>query len=108
MNRDLMVIAHGVPPHLLGIIETGNLGGGTGESQLANFKHLVISPRQKFLAELITRQLIAQGLGIKSLRFEFNELNAEDELAKAQADKILIEAGVLKPDEVRARMGMKQ
>lgn len=107
MNRDLMVIAHGVPPHLLGIIETGNIGGGTGESQLANFKHLVISPRQKFLGERITRQLIAQGMGIKGLRFEFNELDAEDELAKAQVDKILIEAGVLKPDEVRARMGMR-
>lgn len=106
MNRDLMVVAHGVPPHLLGIIESGNLGGGTGETQLTNFKNLVISPRQRFLSDRITRLIIGQGLGVKSVRFVFNELDVEDELKSAQIDKILIDAGVTTPDEVRKRMGL--
>jgi hypothetical protein len=41
------------------------------------------------------------------LRFEFNKFNAEDGQAKAQFNKILIKAGALKPDEVRARMVMR-
>lgn len=104
-NRDLMVVAHGVPPHLLGIIESGNLGGGTGETQLANFKNLVISPRQRFLAERITRYILRRGLGVASWSFTFNELDAEDEFRIAQTDKTLIEAGVLTVNEVRRKMG---
>jgi PBSX family phage portal protein len=106
MNRDLMVVAHGVPPHLLGIIESGNLGGGTGESQLANFKSLVISPRQRFLAERITRILIRKGFGINDVRFEFNEMDAEDELKNAQVNKLLIDSGVVTADEIRRDMGL--
>lgn len=106
MNRDLMVVAHGVPPHLLGIIESGNLGGGTGESQLANFKNLVISPRQCFLSERITRLIIRKGFGIDNVRFVFNEMDAEDELKNAQIDKLLIDAGVITAKEVRMNMGM--
>lgn len=107
MNRDLMVVAHGVPPHLLGIIESGNLGGGTGETQLTNFKNLVITPRQRFLADRITRLILRQGLGIEGWRFVFNELDVEDEHRTAETDKMLIEAGVLKIDEVRKRMGLQ-
>jgi PBSX family phage portal protein len=106
MNRDLMVVAHGVPPHLLGIIESGNLGGGTGETQLTNFKNLVITPRQRFLADRITRLIIRMGLGVSGWNFVFNELDVEDEFKIAQTDKIFIEAGVLKVDEVRKRMGL--
>ena len=100
-----MVVAHGVPPHLLGIIESGNLGGGTGETQLANFKNLVISPRQRFLSERITRYILRRGLGVASWSFTFNELDAEDEFRIAQTDKTLIEAGVLTVNEVRRKMG---
>ncbi len=106
MNRDLTVVAHGVPPHLLGIIESGNLGGGTGESQLANFKNLVINPRQRFLAERINRLIIDRGFGIKNVRFEFNEMDAEDEMKNAQINKIWLETGVLQADEVRGQMGL--
>ncbi len=106
MNRDLMVVAHGVPPHLLGIIESGNLGGGTGQSQLQNFKNLVIAPRQRFLEERINRTIIREGLGISGWRFRFNEMDAEDELCRAQTDKILIDSGMISADEARARMGL--
>jgi capsid portal protein len=106
MNRDLMVVAHGVPPHLLGIIESGNLGGGTGESQLSNFKNLVINPRQRFLSERITRLIIRKGFGISNVRFEFNEMDAEDEMKNAQINKIWLETGVLRADEVRGQMGL--
>jgi PBSX family phage portal protein len=106
MNRDLMVVAHGVPPHLLGIIESGNLGGGTGETQLANFKNLVISPRQHFLSERITRLIIQKGFGIDNIKFIFNEMDAEDEMRNVQINKLLIDAGVLTAKEVRREMGM--
>lgn len=107
LNRDLMVVAHGVPPHLLGIIESGNLGGGTGESQLSNFKSLVISPRQRFLEERITRLIINKGFGIGNIRFEFNEMDAEDELVNAQIKKILIDSGIITAGEVRSQMGLQ-
>ncbi|MBP7732758.1 MAG: phage portal protein [Caldisericia bacterium] len=105
-NRDLMVVAHGVPPHLLGIIESGNLGGGTGETQLANFKSLVISPRQRFLSERITRLIIKKGFGIDNVRFEFNEMDAEDEMRNAQIQKLFIDAGVMTAQEVRRSIGL--
>lgn len=106
MNRDLMVVAHGVPPHLLGIIESGNLGGGTGESQLSNFKSLVISPRQRFLSERITRLIIKKGFGIENVSFAFNEMDAEDEMKNAQIQKMLIETGVMTVGEARASLGL--
>ena len=50
--------------------------------------------------------LISRHLGMPEVKFKWKMENAIDPLMQAQIDKIYLETKVIKPDEVRARIGM--
>lgn len=95
-NRDRILIAHRTP--------LSKIGHGT-PSPLDDkiFKEQVTRPAQDAL-EMQINKLIKEFTDM--FTFEFQELTLTDELSQAQIDQIYLTTQVVKPNEVRMRMGM--
>jgi len=76
--RDEIIACFGVPPAKLGIIEAGNLGGGSGESQDKTLRINTIIPVQSLLLEKINYLLVQLGFGVEGWHLEFNEIDYRD------------------------------
>lgn len=76
--RDEIIATFGVPPAKLGIIESGNLGGGTGESQDKTFRVDTIIPVKALVLEKLNYHIVMQGFGIMDWAWEFGEIDYRD------------------------------
>ena len=76
--RDEIISTFGVPPSKLGIIETGNLGGGTGEAQDKSFRVNTIIPVSNLVLEKLNYHLVQAGFGIAGWHLEFKEIDFRD------------------------------
>lgn len=99
-TRNEILAVYGVPPGKVSIIETGNIGAGSGKHQTQTFYEETILPFQMRLAEKLTKLVIRQGFGITDWAFQFNK-RAIDEKDQAEIFSLYIQNGVLTPDEVR-------
>ena len=106
-NRDETVRAHGLPPFKVGIIEVGNIGAGTGSSQIENYKFSVVKPRQEILEFRINQFLIQQGFGITDWKFKFHELDTADQKLDAEITAIYLKAGVISVNDARKRIDLQ-
>jgi PBSX family phage portal protein len=95
-NRDRILIAHRTP--------LSKIGNGT-PSPLDDkiFKEQVTRPAQDSM-EIQINKIIKEFTDM--FKFKFEELTLTDELAQAQIDQIYLTTQVLKPNEVRMRLGM--
>ena len=76
--RDEIISCFGTPPSKLGIIETGNIGAGTGEAQDKTFRVNTIIPVQALVLEKINYQIVKKGFGIEGWHLEFGEVDYRD------------------------------
>lgn len=76
--RDEIISTFGCPPAKLGIIESGNLGGGTAEGQDKSFRVNTIIPIQNLVLEKFNFHLLQQGFGIYDYHLEFGEIDFRD------------------------------
>jgi PBSX family phage portal protein len=95
-NRDRILIAHRIP--------LSKIGHGV-PSPLDDkiFKEQVTRPMQDAL-EIQINKIIKEFTDM--FNFKFNELTLTDELSQAQIDQIYLTTQVVKPNEVRMRMGL--
>lgn len=100
-TRNEILAVYGVPPSKVSIIDTGNIGSGTGEHQTQTFYEETIMPFQMRVAEKLTKHIIRDGFGIQDWGFQFNK-RAIDEKDQADIFSIYIQNGVLSPEEVRS------
>lgn len=100
--RDNIIQNFGVPPQIFGIIESANLGSGSGESQKKDWK-LTFEGESKFVEDGFNHTFKKQGF---SERFKYGSIDVEDELLDAQIDQIYLQLGVKTVDEIRNRMGL--
>lgn len=78
-TRDVVISVHGMTPAIVGIIESGNLGGGTGSTQMEMVKTTVIKPRQEELEWLFNKFIVGYGLNLKYVMVKFDEVDTQDE-----------------------------
>ena len=76
--RDEIISCFGTPPAKLGIIETGNIGAGTGESQEKTFRINTVFPVQALILEKLNYQLLVKGFSIQGWHLEFDEIDMRD------------------------------
>ena len=95
--RDIILTVFRVPPAKVSIIESGNLGGGTGVSQDKTFKDMIRSKSQ-LIEDAFNKVLLQRGY---RYRFQFNEIDLEDKKERAQTEATLINAGIFTINEVR-------
>ena len=95
-NRDRILISHRTP--------LSKIGHGT-PSPLDDkiFKEQVSRPAQDML-EMQVNKIVKEFTDM--FNFKFNELTLTDELSQAQIDQIYLATQVVKPNEVRMRMGL--
>jgi len=98
--------AFDLPAMMLGV--TSDVNKSTA-SELADeaFQNAVV-PLARLVAEHITRDVIAKGLGWEDLRFVWNGLESRNELVEAQIQTMMLSAGVLTVDEVRTMRGLQE
>ena len=76
--RDEILSTLGVPPAKVGVIESGNLGGGTGESQDRSFMVTTCAHPTGLLLEKLNFHIVQQGFGIKDWKVGFGEIDWRD------------------------------
>lgn len=77
-KRDEILAAFGVPPAEAGVIESGNLGGGTGESQRKMFLINTCQPLAELLLEKLNYCITSQGFGVVGWHLKFGEVDMRD------------------------------
>lgn len=103
-NRDEVMRAHGVHPARIGIIETGQLGSGSGLSQQENYKNNIVVPRQEMLEHIVTHSLILVGFGVSGWQFKLNDLDIADKAAENEIAITNQKAGIVSINWVRTKI----
>lgn len=74
-KRDEILSGYGVPPALAGVIESGNLGGGTGEEQRRTFEIDTCGPIGELVLEAFNFDIVQQGFGVDDWHAKFREVD---------------------------------
>ena len=77
-KRDEILAVYGVPPSKASVIESGNLGGGTGEAQDKTFRVTTCQPIAEIVLEKLNFHLARQGFGITGWHLKFEEIDMRD------------------------------
>ncbi len=103
--RDEIIACFGVPPGKVSIIESGNLGGGTGESQDKTLRVNTIIPIAQLLLEKINFHLVQQGFGIADSHIEFGEIDMRDSTVVEGIRDTRLRNGSYTLNRVRSEIG---
>jgi HK97 family phage portal protein len=103
--RDQIIAAFGVPPSKVGVIETGNIGGGSGEAQNKSFQINTIIPVANLLLEKLNYHLIKVGFKIQDFHFEFAEIDFRDSITVEQVRELRLKYGAYSVNDWRAELG---
>jgi hypothetical protein len=77
-KRDEIIAAYGVPPAKAGVIESGNLGGGTGEAQDRTFMVNTCQPIAELVLEALNFALTKNGFGVDGWKLKFRDIDMRD------------------------------
>lgn len=103
--RDQIISSFGVPPSKVGIIETGNIGGGSGEAQNKSFQINTVIPVANLLLEKLNYHLIKVGFKIQGWHFEFAEVDFRDSITVEQVRELRLKYGAYSVNDWRAELG---
>lgn len=103
--RDMIISSFGVPPSKVGIIETGNIGGGSGEAQNKSFQINTVIPVANLLLEKLNYHLLKIGFKIQGWHFEFAEVDFRDSITVEQVRELRLKYGAYSVNDWRAELG---
>lgn len=105
MPREAILAAFGVPPVLAGIFEYANYANSKEQTQI--FWHNTILPLQRVIAGYLNVQLVPQYGNDLRVRFDTSKIAAlrEDETAKVTRTTLLVNSGIITPNEARRDLG---
>ncbi|MFE9844682.1 phage portal protein [Streptomyces goshikiensis] len=104
-RRDEIIAAYGVPPAKVGIIESGNLGGGTGESQDRTFEVNTCQPLAELVVEAFTYHLARVGFGVEGWRLKLAEIDLRDSKVVEEIRDMRLRSGAWTLNRYRADIG---
>lgn len=104
-RRDEILSGYGVPPSKVGVVESGNIGGGTGTSQDKTFRVNTVGPIQELVLEKFAFALMYQAYGITDWTLKFGVVDwRDDEVIETIRDQ-RIRNGVWTLNRARADVG---
>jgi hypothetical protein len=104
-ERDTIVSGMGLFPAQVGIIESGNLGGGTGTSQWKSFKALTCAPKAKAMMEKFNFSMTWQAFGLRELITEFGEIDWRDDKTVDDIDSQRLRDGRITLNQALRELG---
>lgn len=103
-NRDEILVAHKVPAYRIGINETGNLGGSNSNDANKLYKNSVIEPLQAD-DEADINLLLEKELGVRTCRFEINEIDVTDLIADIGVAEKMFNMASIRPIDLINHFG---
>ena len=103
-QRDAILSAYGVPPAEAGVIESGNIGGGTGESQHKMFMINTCQPIAALILEKLNF-LLLNAFGIDGWSLRFTEVDMRDSKTVEDIRDLRLRNGSWSLDRYRAEIG---
>ncbi len=82
------------------------MGGSNIREATEIYKQSVVEPLQENVEDIINT-LLTDGMDCPAYKFELNDMDVRDEIAAADGHTRLVRAGIITPNEARARMGLK-
>ncbi|MFE2486056.1 phage portal protein [Streptomyces mirabilis] len=104
-KRDEIIAAYGVPPAKVGIIESGNLGGGTGEAQDRTFMVNTCQPLAELVLEALNFHLAKNGFGVEGWKLKFRDIDMRDSKTVEDIRDMRLRNGSWTLDRYRADIG---
>lgn len=106
-NRTEVLGVYHVPPAVAGIIESGNIGGGTGEDQEKSFQYNTCDPIRHTFFEKFNDRIVKKGLGITDWRVSTRYADYRNDENVAKVQDMHVRNGTLLIDEARQENGKK-
>lgn len=78
-DRDTILSSYGCPPSKVGVIESGNLGGGTGASQDKTYRVNKCGPLAELVTEKLGFHLLREAFDVPHWRVKFGEVDWRDD-----------------------------
>lgn len=105
--RTIVFAAFGVPPAAVSIIESGNIGGGTGEDQDKSLIFNACDPIKQAFFEKFNYRIVQQGMGITDYRYSarYAEYRSDESIAKVE--DMRLKNGSRTINEIRAESGKR-
>lgn len=103
--RDEILATLGVPPAEAGVIESGNIGGGTGESQRKTFLINTCQPIAALLLEKLQYHLVQQGFGVVGWHLKFADVDMRDSEVIEKIRDVRLRNGAWTLDRYRTEIG---
>ncbi|NUP39517.1 MAG: phage portal protein [Streptomyces sp.] len=104
-KRDEIIASYGVPPAKVGIIESGNLGGGTGEAQDRTFMVNTCQPLAELVLEALNYALAKVGFGVDGWKLKFRDIDMRDSKTVEEIRDLRLRNGSWSLDRYRADIG---
>lgn len=104
-KRDEILATYGVPPAEATVIEAGNIGGGTGESQRKTFLINTCGPIAQLVLEKINYHLVRIGFGIEGWHVKFAEVDMRDSKVIEEIRDMRLRNGSWLLNKYRAEIG---
>lgn len=104
-RRDEILSGYGVPPSKVGVIEAGNIGGGTGTQQDKTFRVNTCGPIQEIILEKFAFKLLYEAYGIKDWTLKFGVVDWRDDEVIEQIRDQRIRNGSWTLNRARADIG---
>lgn len=101
--REMIRLAHRMPPAALGIAETANLGAGRDTSQMRRYRDHIVVPGQRDFASLVNI-ILRVGLLLPYFKFEFVPITLEEETALRDYYLNVAKGGYITEDELLSRV----
>src|SRR6266702_4066556 len=104
-SREEILAGYGVPPAAIGIIESGNIGGGSGEDQDKSLRNNTVDPIKQLILEKFNRRIVQGVFGIPDwiVTTKYADYRSDSEIVKIQQTRIF--SGISTPDEERQDSG---
>jgi hypothetical protein len=103
--RDTICSGYGTPPSKVGIIESGNLGGGTGTSQDKTFRVNTCGPYDELALEKLNFSITSRGFGLEGWKIRSGEVDWRDDKVVEDIRDTRLRNGSWTLDRYRAEIG---
>jgi hypothetical protein len=104
-RRDEILATYGVPPAMASVIESGNIGGGTGESQRKMFMTNTCEPIAGLVLEKLNYALTKLGFKVSGWHLKFKDVDFRDSKVIEEIRDLRLRNGSWTLDRYRADIG---
>lgn len=104
-KRDEILAGYGTPPAEAGVIESGNIGGGTGESQRKTFLTNTCQPIAELVLEKLNFAIVQRGFGVVGWSAKFGDVDMRDSEVVEKIRDMRVRNGAWTLDKYRADIG---